>query len=168
MLVEPVNLDRNCPSCNKLLTYKSKVRFNEAIKFNKLCQKCMLIDRNKNRLYNTKSSNSQWKGYEDIPFSWFSKYFLRRKSKNKRSGSITIKDIYDLWILQDKKCALSGIPIGFYDDGKNHTCSIDRIDSLKEYELNNIQLVHKDINIMKNKFNNAYFINICKLISNNN
>jgi hypothetical protein len=111
--------------------------------------------------------NPAWKGYKEIPYGWFSKYFERKKgNKKQRTGDITIQDAHALWIFQDKKCALSGVLIGFYDDGKGHTCSIDRIDSLKEYTLDNIQLVHKDINIMKNKFDNQYFIKMCKLIAN--
>ena len=162
---------RYCPNCSKLLTYNSNHRFKEAVENNKLCQKCAVSIKNKNSKSTSRSKNSQWKGYKDIPFNWFSKYFLRGKGKYKRTGTITIEDVYNIWISQNKKCALTNLDIGFYDDGNNkdkHTCSIDRIDSNKEYNLDNIQLVHKDINLMKNKFNNDYFINICKLITENN
>ncbi len=45
------------------------------------------------------------------------------------------------------------------------SASIDRIDSSKEYTIDNVQLVHKDVNLMKNHFNQDYFINMCKMIS---
>ena len=161
-----MSLNRKCPECEKELAYGSKVRFKEAVENNKSCLKCTLVKRNKTREYTKKDKNPQWKGYNEIPFSWFSKYFLR-KSKSKRTGTITIEDVYNLWIKQDKKCCLSGVIIGFNDDGKGHTCSIDRIDSKKEYTLDNIQLVHKDINYMKNRFSQEYFIKMCKLVTNN-
>jgi hypothetical protein len=111
------------------------------------------------------NENPQWKGYKEIPFAWFSKYFLR-KGRKKRIGSVKIEDIYELWIKQEKKCALSGIDISFNKDEKNGiTASIDRIDSKREYHLENIQLVHKDINLMKNSFDQNYFLTICKKIT---
>ena len=45
------------------------------------------------------------------------------------------------------------------------TASLDRIDSSKGYVIGNVQWVHKDINIMKNKFDNQYFIDMCKKIA---
>ena len=155
-----------CPSCSNEIIFNNKYNLQRSLINNSNCRSCNRKELNK--LQDTsKNRNSQWKGYNDIPYSWFSRYF-ERANKSKRKGNITIKDVYNLWIKQDKKCALSGLNIGFYDDNKTHTCSIDRIDSSKEYELNNIQLVHKHINLMKNHFNNNYFINICKLIANNN
>lgn len=131
-----------------------------------MCKSCRSATANKSSKRNTKrENNSQWKGYKEIPYSWFSKYFERIKKKKQHFGDITIEQMYNLWISQDKKCALSGVTIGFYDDGKNHTCSIDRIDSKKEYTIDNVQLVHKDVNLMKNKFDNQYFISMCKKIA---
>ena len=43
-------------------------------------------------------------------------------------------------------------------DNNNDSISLDRIDSSKGYEENNVQWVHKDINLMKNKYDNKYFI----------
>lgn len=126
-----------------------------------MCKSCRTTTANKSPIRNQKRENNPaWKGYKDIPYNWFSNYFKR----SGKFGDITIEQVYDLWIAQDKKCALSGVSIGFYDDGKTHTCSIDRIDSSGGYTLANIQLVHKDVNIMKNKFDNQYFIDICKEI----
>jgi hypothetical protein len=157
-----------CTNCNKKIIYNNKYNLERSVKNNSLCRSCTCSIRNSNKIFNnSKSNNSQWKGYKDIPYNWFSKYF-ERANKTKRTGNITIKNVYDLWIKQNKKCNLSGLNIGFYDDNKTHTCSIDRIDSSKEYEINNIQLVHKHINLMKNHYNNEYFINMCKLIAENN
>ena len=156
-----------CSICNKEITYTSYKSYWTAKFRNSMCKSCRTTIANKSSKRNSKrENNSQWKGHNEIPYAWFSKYF-EKKSKSKRIGDLTIQQVYTIWIAQNKKCALSGIDIGFYDDGNNHTCSIDRIDSKKEYVIDNIQLVHKHINKMKNDFNQDHFINMCKLISNN-
>jgi hypothetical protein len=48
------------------------------------------------------------------------------------------------------------------------TASLDRIDSSKGYIEGNVQWIHKHINKMKNNFNESYFIEICKKISQKN
>ena len=46
------------------------------------------------------------------------------------------------------------------------TASLDRIDSKKAYTVDNIQWVHKDINMLKNKYDQEYFIHMCTLVAN--
>lgn len=48
------------------------------------------------------------------------------------------------------------------------TASIDRIDSSNGYIEDNIQWVHKDVNMMKQKMTNIELIEMCKLIVENN
>jgi len=77
----------------------------------------------------------------------------------------------NLFIKQNKKCALTGLDIKFgvrndkitgtYEET---TASLDRIDSSKGYVKGNIQWVHKDINIMKNDFNVDKFKKLCKMV----
>jgi hypothetical protein len=110
-----------------------------------------------------KEDNPAFKGYKDIPYVWFKRYFLN--GKRKRTGDVTMEQIYDIWIKQDKKCALSGIPID-WENNNGVTCSLDRIDSKKEYTIGNVQLVHKDVNVMKHHYDESYFIKMCELITN--
>ena len=76
--------------------------------------------------------------------------------------------LWNLFIKQNKKCALSGIPLHFAENvkkeiySKGTTASLDRIDSSKGYIKSNIQWVHKDINRMKSICSNSEFIKICK------
>lgn len=113
-----------------------------------------------------KGENSvRYTGYKELPGRWFS-----RLKKKKFDLKITIKDVYKLWIKQDKKCALTGLPIDFQNQNVGTsdlvcTASLDRIDSNKGYIKGNIQLVHKDVNIMKNSYPQERFIEICKLVS---
>jgi len=88
--------------------------------------------------------------------------------------TITIEEAWGLFIKQDKKCSLSGLSIGFAKTRREHmvgrktTASLDRIDNNKGYIIDNVQWVHKDVNMMKHCHNQEYFLNMCKLITNHN
>lgn len=119
------------------------------------------------------SDHSLWKGIGEISGDfWYNKVI--RSANGSKTGnhirkskelSIDMKHGWDLFLKQDKKCALSGLNLSF--DNKNITASLDRIDSSKGYIKGNVQWVHKHINIMKNKFDNEYFIEMCKKIAEN-
>lgn len=51
---------------------------------------------------------------------------------------------------------------------KEITMSVDRIDSNKGYTKDNIWIVHKDVNLIKQDYDIKYFISMCKAIANNN
>lgn len=65
---------------------------------------------------------------------------------------------------QDYNCALTGLKLS--TNYKNLTASIDRIDSSKGYFVDNIQWVHKDINMMKKDYKEEYYIEMCRLVIN--
>lgn len=155
---------RNCPDCGKEIQYKWNCELKVANERNSICKSCRTTRANKSpKRLNKLSDNPFWKGYEDIPQSWFSKYFQR--SNRHRTGTITIQDVWQLYLKQGKKCALTGVPLSFEKTDKGYSASIDRIDSKQEYVLSNIQLVHKDVNLMKNHFNQEYFIDVCKKVA---
>lgn len=77
---------------------------------------------------------------------------------------VTKKDLWDKFEQQNHICTLSGIKL-ILSDKKDNTASLDRIDSSKSYTIDNIQWIHKDINLMKNAFDEKYFIDICRKIS---
>jgi hypothetical protein len=69
---------------------------------------------------------------------------------------------------QNFKCKLSGLEINFSHskkDNYNATASIDRIDSNKGYIKGNLQWIDKNVNLMKNHFNQDYFLEICERIT---
>ena len=72
-------------------------------------------------------------------------------------------DIWDLYIKQNKKCALTGLPITLHKDDKIN-CSVDRIDSSKGYTKDNIQLVLKEVNKIKMDLDQDRFYELCKTI----
>jgi hypothetical protein len=78
---------------------------------------------------------------------------------------------WEIFKLQDEKCALSGLKLSFVnnirDERNTHTASLDRIDNTKGYIIGNIQWVHKRINIMRNTLSVDEFINWCNLVVKN-
>lgn len=83
---------------------------------------------------------------------------------------ITSKYIYELFLKQNEKCALSGLEITLPKCNADiqfgqFTASLDRIDSSKGYTEDNIQWVHKKINIMKQDMSDTQFIDFCKTIA---
>lgn len=106
-----------------------------------------------------------------IPLHVFSK-IVYSANKRKIKINLTIKYITNLLIKQNYKCYYSGQDITVakttYDCGHGKsTASLDRIDSGKGYVKNNVCWVHKNINRMKNKFNEDQFILMCEQVYNN-
>jgi hypothetical protein len=96
--------------------------------------------------------------------------FWKRINKGAKDRNIpcllTMDELQTLFEKQDKKCALTRLPLFFPSkhDMADGTASLDRIDSEKPYILDNVQWVHKDINIMKHVFTEPYFIKMCGLV----
>ena len=113
------------------------------------CQKC----------HNRGNSNPAWSGYKDIPGHVFG--VMKRGAQLRHlECQISMIDLQEKWEQQRGLCALSGLPISIKVDA-----SIDRIDSQKGYTRDNIQWVHNDVNLMKNHFDQTYFIEMCRRIA---
>lgn len=111
--------------------------------------------------------NPNWLGYGEISGRfWGSIYYnatrSKRISRQNLPCDIDIQYVWELFLSQNRKCALSGIEIGF---NKPVTASLDRIDSNLGYVKNNVQWVHKDLNRMKNIYNQSYFIDMCRRVT---
>lgn len=122
------------------------------------------------------ADNPLYGGVGEISGNWFWNVIRRAASGRKsryaieRKLEIDVKFIWNLFLKQERKCALSGIVLTFpksgnKEDMKASTASLDRIDSSKGYLKDNVQWVHKDINRMKNVYSQEYFINMCKAVS---
>jgi len=90
-------------------------------------------------------------GYKDISGSFFNSIQRGAKIRN-ILFQVSIKQLWDLFEEQNKKCALSGINIQFgvnsriKEKKREGTASLDRIDNMQGYVKENIQWLHKDIN----------------------
>ena len=123
------------------------------------------------------AKHHQWSGVGEISGEFWWSHVVRNANGSKLNNrerkpkelTLTIQEAWNLFLNQNRKCALSGIELTFPSKWKDKswTASLDRIDSSKGYVLGNVQWVHKDVNIMKNKFNQDYFTETCKLIYKN-
>jgi len=86
-----------------------------------------------------------WQGGKFIPAK-----FLSNVARGARRRGITcqlsIKELDDLWEKQDGRCAYTNRELTLTSEG---TASLDRIDSSIGYKLDNVQFVHKTVNVMK-------------------
>ena len=143
-----------CQSCGNKQYYTAKYELTRATKNNTVCISC----------HNKSGKNNKGK-YKEIPITWFE--VKRKKALEKgREFGFDIKYLWTIYIKQEKKCALSGLPLDFNVDTDNGMVSIDRINNDKGYIKRNIQLLHKDINYAKWTFTQKYFIELCNLVAN--
>lgn len=118
------------------------------------------------------NQHNAWRGIGQLGNSVYGRLKLLAK---KRSIPFEVSQEF-LWKLFEKqkaKCALSGIDIILptdYRPGYNSrsTASLDRIDSSKGYTNDNVQWVHKKINMMKQTYSQNEFIAFCKLVAEKN
>ena len=111
-------------------------------------------------------SHKSWKGCGEIHKNRFTQIKSGAIKRN-IEFDITIEYIWNLFMEQGKKCALSGMDIDFSKKTMEHgkkirqgTASLDRIDNTKGYIVGNVWWIHRDINWMKNTFEINYFLRV--------
>ncbi len=114
----------------------------------------------------TGRNSSKFKGYKEMN-SYYLSNAKRRAKKSEMDFNLNSKFLWDLFLKQKRKCALSGEDIKF--SPTNHrrsegTASLDRIDSNGGYTKNNVQWVHKHINNLKMEFTQKEFFEWCKKV----
>lgn len=159
-LLETAKFELACPSCAKNREFQSKSAMLQAGRKGTSCYSCRTAVNNKKRIgTKTKEKNPAWKGFGSVPGKVFSK-LKRDAEKRDLPFEITIEDVYRQYNQQQELCAFSGLHIVF-----GSTASVDRIDSSKGYTIDNIQIVHKDLNMMKRDMDNMDFILWCRAVS---
>lgn len=99
---------------------------------------------------------------------------IKRDAKERNfEFNIKKEKCYNLLVQQNFKCALSGVTIYLAKTAAENriclsTASLDRINSNKGYTMDNIQWVHKDINVMKMNYDQQYFLDLCKKVYEHN
>lgn len=113
------------------------------------------------------NNNPNTKGYNNISLEYF-KSIKNGAIKRGFEFNITIEDMDNQFEAQNGKCFYSNLNIECSRRCKRkrtQTASLDRVDSLKGYTLDNIKWVHKDINFMKGCLPHDKFIDWCHMIS---
>jgi len=102
--------------------------------------------------------------------------YLKRKAKERNLDfQVTSKDLWDLFLKQKGKCALSGVDLFLETkinkqqniDRTNHTASLDRIDNTRGYTIDNVQWIHKILNHMRRQYSVEEYVYWCKLVAAN-
>ena len=144
-----------CPECGKMQDYLRRNYAIESFRLHKTCKKCS----------NKKTENCHRGFVGEVRISHFNKFKTAARTRG-LEFSITPEYIQNLWEKSNKKCALSGIPIDWKGVPINEiNASLDRIDSSKGYIEGNVQVIHKHINMMKQSYNNDYFIQLCMAVA---
>jgi len=119
----------------------------------------------------TKSVLQVWHQRKSTPLPYnYWRVVMRGASTRNFEVEITLDEAYEKFKLQNGLCAISGLPIRFYEPGEKpnaQTASLDRIDSSKGYTIDNIQWLHKRVNIMKSDMTDIELINWCHKIVDN-
>lgn len=112
--------------------------------------------------------DKNWTGHEEISGSYWGHTQTRARLAD-IEHTVTIEDAWQVFVDQDRKCALSGVTLTFCrkfnDEGKDkQTASLDRIDSSKGYTFGNVQWLHKTVNKMKLNMTDEEFVEWCRRI----
>lgn len=133
-----------CPKCKNIYTSPKSNLLRT-----KTCFKCCP------RTQKGKEHN-RWKGQTVISLDYFNS--LKRNAKTRNIPFlVSITFLEKLYFDQEKKCALTNIDIDF----KTKTASLDRIDNTRGYTTDNVQWLHKEVNLIKNNRCQQDFINYC-------
>lgn len=144
---------RFCPKCKTEVTHLRRNYCIGAHNIEQPCKKCS----------NTSNNPSGMIGA--VRLSWYEAFFKSAISRG-YSWELTAEDINALYEEQEGLCALSGLSIGWSKVGWDHTASIDRIDNELGYSIDNIQLVHKKINMMRGSLTVDEFRELCAFVAN--
>ena len=121
------------------------------------------------------NTNPRWTGYGEISGRQW--HCIQKEASEQRRNrrytvarppldfTITVEYIWDLFLKQNRRCALSGKPLTMWGkiNGKlAGNASLDRIDSSKGYVPNNVQWIDKKLQSVKTKLSDAEFIQICQ------
>jgi len=89
---------------------------------------------------------------------------VRARNRGKKSWPIEIDmaDAYEIGEAQNWKCAITGVPLEFERGGtywrnnwcNPNSCTLDRIDPMKGYTKDNVQLLTHRANMWKSNFTN--------------
>jgi len=119
------------------------------------------------------NQGKEWEGVGDLSKSYWSKIANEAK-KRKLEFSVSMEYTWDLFLRQNKRCALSGrelIMDKHYGSSKSkitkspQNASLDRVDSQLGYVEGNVQWLHRTINRMKWDLDEKEFIQLCEEVA---
>lgn len=153
------NIQLVCAIVNRM-----KYTYN-VVDYKQMCNTVMSYNNQKvaaNKIEISKHDNKQFTAFMSKLFA----QLMSNAEKRKLTVKINVIDIRNMFINQGGRCKLSGKLMSYDKDKSSLTnFSVDRIDSDKDYEIDNVQLVQQIINICKNDYSNKDFIDICTRVA---
>lgn len=102
-----------------------------------------------------------------VPY-WLFARFERGAIMRELDFELTGMQMEELYVKQDKRCAISNVPLQMekhqYKTGLV-TASLDRIDAGLGYTIDNVQWVHKEVNMAKKAMSDEVFIDMCQHVA---
>ena len=143
---------RLCPSCSVEVDHLRRNYCVNAAIIEQPCKRCSVITSHPAGMVGP------------VRVSWYNSFYKSAISRG-YCWTIDIEFVAALHEQQNGRCALSGLAIGWSDQKWDHTASIDRIDNSVGYTEENIQLVHKEVNMLRGTASVDRFIELCGLVA---
>lgn len=115
------------------------------------------------------NDHKQWTGFNEISGHWWSshvKHSANSKARKHVEVDLTKEEAWEVFIKQERKCVFTGEILVISNKAGLNTASIDRIDNTVGYTKDNIQWVHKTINMMKRVYSSEEFVKWCTKVAN--
>lgn len=143
---------RQCPTCGILVSHLRRNYCIGAHDQEQPCKRCSNINNNPSGMLGS------------VRVSWLNAFHKSALTRG-YSWEIDIEFVNAMYEEQDGLCVYSGLPISWSVKGWDHTASLDRIDNDKGYTEDNVQLVHKEVNMMRGSLDDERFKELCVLIA---
>lgn len=124
------------------------------------CSKCV-----RSRFSGTNSSN--WKGSSKHVTGMYVSRLKSAARKRSIPFLVSREELDEIFQKQNGRCVYTGYDLSFETREEKGSASLDRIDSKKPYTKDNVQWVHKDINIIKWDLGHDQFISLCRTVTEN-
>ena len=150
---------KKCANCGERHPFRSMPAAKRAEVLGTFCKACSAVR-------NISKYNGKVQEEFGVRLSWLRTYQVGAKARG-LCFKISAKDVREIFDAQEGLCALSGQPINLPLSSKysSVTASIDRIDNTRGYTKENIQLVHKKINILRGAMSVEDFVDLCKMVA---
>lgn len=115
-------------------------------------------------VFRKKTRAPNWKGIGQLSAVRY--HVLKNKAKRRGlSFNVTHEFLWELFKSQKGICKLSGVKIDLGSSKDDYgTASLDRINSVRGYEPDNVQWVHKTVNFMKQALSDKELLEWCQKI----
>ena len=168
----------NCKECRE--NYRKKLSYNKPKNGKIKCCKCHII-KEVSEFYRDRSSSTGLQSYckccqKEKIYESQSKLegYIIKLINQQKDFKLQKEDVLKVYYKQNKKCALSDELLTYYSGNhltkdkyeSRYNIAFSKIDLSKEYSLDNLQLLGKEIYRMKGNLSNKEFIRNCKLIVN--